>query len=62
MQAEMDNHYQTHFKNAMNSALPDNERVHHLEFMRAMGIVKTMFDFKEEEILSQLKGGDYGDE
>jgi len=57
---ELENHYQAHFKNAMNASLPDNERVHHLEFMRAIGIAKSMLDFMEEDILNQMKGEENG--
>jgi hypothetical protein len=48
--------YQAHFKNAMNLNLSDSERVHHLEFMRAIGIAKSMLDTIEEQIKSEMKG------
>ena len=45
----------------MNAGLSDSERVHHLEFMRAIGIAKSMLDFMEEQILEEMKGEDYGE-
>jgi len=54
MQEELENQY--HFKNAMNTGLNDSQRVHHLEFMRAIGIAKNMLDFMEEQILEEMKG------
>jgi len=61
MQNELENQYQAHFKNAMNTALSDSNRVHHLEFMRAIGIAKSMLDFIEEQILEEMKGDEDGE-